>query len=110
MAMPKMIQIRNVRDALHRELMRRAEAEIRSLLRDRHRLEDKDLPDDVTVQNQLLMLIRRLREEKAASHLLITHDLAVVANTCDRVIVMYAGREMEEAKVETLFEDPRRMP
>jgi oligopeptide/dipeptide ABC transporter ATP-binding protein len=62
---------------------------------------------DVTVQNQLLMLIRRLREEKAASHLLITHDLAVVANTCDRVIVMYAGREMEEADVETLFEDPK---
>jgi peptide/nickel transport system ATP-binding protein len=62
---------------------------------------------DVTVQNQLLMLIRRLREEKAASHLLITHDLAVVANTCDRVIVMYAGREMEEADVQALYEDPK---
>jgi oligopeptide/dipeptide ABC transporter ATP-binding protein len=62
---------------------------------------------DATVQNQLLMLIRRLREEKAASHLLITHDLAVVANTCDRVIVMYAGREMEEADVQALFEDPK---
>jgi oligopeptide/dipeptide ABC transporter ATP-binding protein len=62
---------------------------------------------DVTVQNQLLMLIRRLREEKSASHLLITHDLAVVANTCDRVIVMYAGREMEEAGVQTLFEHPK---
>ena len=62
---------------------------------------------DVTVQNQLLMLIRRLRDEKAASHLLITHDLAVVANTCDRVIVMYAGREMEEADVQTLFEDTK---
>jgi peptide/nickel transport system ATP-binding protein len=62
---------------------------------------------DVTVQNQILLLILRLRERRSAAQLLITHDLAVVARTCKRVIVMYAGRVMEETDVGTLFSRPK---
>ena len=61
---------------------------------------------DVTIQAQILDLLRRLKEEVISSILLITHDLGVVAETCDRVGVMYAGNLCEIAKVEDLFETP----
>jgi len=62
---------------------------------------------DVTVQKQLLHLLRDLRERTSASQMLITHDLGVVANICDRVVVMYGGRVMETAGVEAIFDNPR---
>ncbi len=61
---------------------------------------------DVTVQQQILELIRDLRMEMGASSLLITHDLGVIAQNCDRVIVMYAGRIVESAPVRELFAHP----
>lgn len=61
---------------------------------------------DVTIQAQILALIRRLREELELTVLLITHDLGVVAENADHVGVMYAGRLVEEAPVRQLFEDP----
>ena len=62
---------------------------------------------DVTIQAQLLDLIRELKEDVGKSVLWITHDLGVVAELCDRVIVMYAGQVVEEATVEELFLRPR---
>jgi oligopeptide/dipeptide ABC transporter ATP-binding protein len=62
---------------------------------------------DVTIQAQILDLIRRLRDETGTAVILITHDLGVVAETCDRVAVMYAGEIIEQADVETLFTRPR---
>jgi oligopeptide/dipeptide ABC transporter ATP-binding protein len=62
---------------------------------------------DVTVQAQILDLILRLRDERGMSVLLVTHDLGVVAEAADSVAVMYGGRIVEQADVETLFEDPR---
>ncbi len=61
---------------------------------------------DVTVQQQILELIRDMRMEMGASSLLITHDLGVIAQNCDRVIVMYAGRVVESAPVRELFSNP----
>ncbi|MGB6639406.1 MAG: ABC transporter ATP-binding protein, partial [Thermoanaerobaculia bacterium] len=61
---------------------------------------------DVTIQAQILDLLEQLRQELGLAVLLITHDLAVVAETCTRVIVMYAGQVVEEAPVETLFSAP----
>ncbi|HNU11962.1 MAG TPA: ABC transporter ATP-binding protein [Rubrivivax sp.] len=61
---------------------------------------------DVTIQAQILDLIRRLQGELGMALVLITHDLGVVAEACDRVIVMYAGRKVEEASVLELFERP----
>ena len=61
---------------------------------------------DVTVQAQILQLIRELRSEIDASVVLITHDLAVVAEVCDRVAVMYAGNIVEVAEVGELFRNP----
>ena len=61
---------------------------------------------DVTIQAQILDLFRRLKEDVISSILLITHDLGVVAETCDRVGVMYAGNLCEVANVEELFENP----
>jgi peptide/nickel transport system ATP-binding protein len=62
---------------------------------------------DVTIQAQILALILELQRELGMGLVLITHDLGVVAQTAQRVIVMYAGRKVEEADVETLFASPR---
>jgi oligopeptide/dipeptide ABC transporter ATP-binding protein len=62
---------------------------------------------DVTIQAQILDLLRRLQEELGMAILLITHDLGVVAETADRVAVMYAGRIVEYADTEGLFARPR---
>jgi len=62
---------------------------------------------DVTIQAQILDLMRNLKEKTGTSIMLITHDLGVVAEMCDRVIVMYAGQVVEETDVETLFENPK---
>ena len=61
---------------------------------------------DVTIQAQVLELLDRLRREMSMGLLLITHDLGIVSDWADRVIVMYAGRKCEEAPVETLFQTP----
>jgi oligopeptide/dipeptide ABC transporter ATP-binding protein len=62
---------------------------------------------DVTVQRQVLQLMRHLRREFDTAIILITHDLGVVAETCDRVAVMYGGRVVETAPVAELFSHPR---
>jgi oligopeptide/dipeptide ABC transporter ATP-binding protein len=62
---------------------------------------------DVTIQAQILDLLRRLQQEMGMAILLITHDLGVVAEMCEDVIVMYAGRIVEEAAVAELFRHPR---
>ena len=62
---------------------------------------------DVTIQAQILDLLRSLQTELGMSILLITHDLGVVAETCDEVVVMYAGRIVERAATTTLFSAPR---
>ena len=61
---------------------------------------------DVTIQAQILNLVRRLRDDTGMGVLLITHDLGVVAGMANRVVVMYAGLVMEEAPVRTLFAAP----
>jgi len=61
---------------------------------------------DVTIQAQILDLIGRLQKELGTAVILITHDLGVVAETAERVIVMYAGRKVEEAPVAALFASP----
>jgi oligopeptide/dipeptide ABC transporter ATP-binding protein len=61
---------------------------------------------DVTVQAQILDLLRTLQSEMNMSVLLISHDLGIVAETCDRVFVMYAGRIVEKASVVELFQNP----
>ena len=61
---------------------------------------------DVTVQAQILRLLKDLRSEINSSVLLITHDLAIVAEVCDRVAVMYAGNIVEVAEVDELFRNP----
>jgi len=62
---------------------------------------------DVTIQAQILALLRDLQAQFGMSILLITHDLGVVAEMCDSVAVMYAGQIVEQAPVETLFADPQ---
>jgi peptide/nickel transport system ATP-binding protein len=62
---------------------------------------------DVTIQAQILDLMRKLQEEQGTAILLITHDLGIVAETCQRVVVMYAGQIVEEADVLTLFRNPK---
>lgn len=62
---------------------------------------------DVTIQAQILALMKDLQERFGTAVILITHDLGVVAETADRVIVMYAGRKVEEASVLDLFDQPR---
>ncbi len=61
---------------------------------------------DVAVQAQILELLRDLRGEFGMAVLLITHDLGVIAGTCDRVVVMYAGQAVEAAPVEAVFSRP----
>ncbi len=61
---------------------------------------------DVTIQAQILDLMRDLRERTGTSIMLITHDMGVVAEMCDRVVVMYAGQVVEQADVRTLFRNP----
>ncbi|MCA0304111.1 MAG: ABC transporter ATP-binding protein [Proteobacteria bacterium] len=61
---------------------------------------------DVTVQAQVLALLRKLQRESGMAMIFITHDLGVVAEIADRVVVMYAGRKVEEAPVDDLFERP----
>jgi peptide/nickel transport system ATP-binding protein len=61
---------------------------------------------DVTIQAQILDLMLELKEKTGTAIVLITHDLGVVAETTQRVVVMYAGRKVEEAPVEVLFEEP----
>lgn len=62
---------------------------------------------DVTIQAQILKLIKNLNERLNTAVLLITHDLGVVAETCERVIVMYAGKVVEEGPVHLIFKDPQ---
>lgn len=62
---------------------------------------------DVTIQAQILDLMKKLKDENDMSILLITHDLGVVAEMCDRVIVMYAGRIVEEGDVLDIFDHPQ---
>lgn len=62
---------------------------------------------DVTVQQQILALLRELKEQMGSSAILITHDLGVIAQHCDRVVVMYGGRIVERAEVHELFANPR---
>jgi oligopeptide/dipeptide ABC transporter ATP-binding protein len=61
---------------------------------------------DVTIQSQILELLRKLRRERSMSILFITHDLGVVAELCDRVIVMYAGRIVETGSTHAVLQRP----
>jgi oligopeptide/dipeptide ABC transporter ATP-binding protein len=61
---------------------------------------------DVTLEAQILELMRRLRRERGTAILFVSHDLGVVAHVCDRVVVMYAGRTVEEGEVVALYERP----
>jgi peptide/nickel transport system ATP-binding protein len=62
---------------------------------------------DVTIQAQILEVIAKLRREFGAAVILITHDLGIVAETAERVIVMYAGRKVEEGSVQRVFAEPQ---
>jgi peptide/nickel transport system ATP-binding protein len=62
---------------------------------------------DVTIQAQILDLMLEMKERTGAAVMLITHDLGVIAETAQRVVVMYAGRKVEEASVKALFAQPR---
>ncbi|MHC0037863.1 ABC transporter ATP-binding protein [Pseudoneobacillus sp. C159] len=62
---------------------------------------------DVTIQNQILQLMKRLKEKSNMSIMLITHDLGVVAEMADRVVVMYSGQVVEQGDVFTIFENPK---
>lgn len=62
---------------------------------------------DVTTQSQIADLLRRLRDESGASMLYVTHDLALLSEIADRVVVMYAGKIVEEASISELFDSPR---
>ncbi len=62
---------------------------------------------DVTIQSQIIALLARLREERGLAQIMITHNLGVVAELCDRVAVMYAGMIVEEGPIEAIFDGPR---
>ena len=64
---------------------------------------------DVTVQAQILELIQSLQEEMGLSVMMITHDLGVIAETCDDVVVMYAGRVAEKGNTQQIFENPQHL-
>ncbi|MFA1820082.1 ABC transporter ATP-binding protein [Virgibacillus oceani] len=61
---------------------------------------------DVTIQAQILKLMKQIKQDKNMSMLFITHDLGVVAEMCDRVVVMYAGEIVEVAEINELFDNP----
>src|SRR5207244_10928338 len=62
---------------------------------------------DVTIQAQIIELIDRLKDEFNSAVILITHDLGVVADVADEIVVMYAGRVVEQASTRKLFYDPQ---
>jgi peptide/nickel transport system ATP-binding protein len=62
---------------------------------------------DVTIQAQILEELRQLRSESAAGIILVTHDLGVVADIADRIVVMYAGRVVEQGTLDEIFYDPQ---
>lgn len=62
---------------------------------------------DVTIQNQILALMKKLKNETNMSIMLITHDLGVVAEMADRVVVMYSGQVVEQGDIYTIFENPK---
>lgn len=62
---------------------------------------------DVTIQAQILDLMRKLKNEHKSAMIMITHDLGVVAEMCERVIVMYAGKVVEETDVRTIYRNPK---
>ena len=62
---------------------------------------------DVTVQAQILRLLERLNRERDLATILITHDLGVVAEVADRVLVMYAGQVVEQGTLDEIFYDPQ---
>ena len=62
---------------------------------------------DVTIQHQIITLLERLRADRGLAQIVITHNLGVIAELCDRVAVMYAGTIVEEAPVEAIFDEPR---
>ncbi|MEK4538886.1 ABC transporter ATP-binding protein [Peribacillus sp. FSL K6-1552] len=62
---------------------------------------------DVTIQAQILELMKNLNKETDTAIMMITHDLGVVAQMCERVIVMYAGKVIEEGQVQTIFRNPK---
>jgi oligopeptide/dipeptide ABC transporter ATP-binding protein len=62
---------------------------------------------DVTIQAQVLEVLKTVQEETNAATILITHDLGIVAELCDRVLVMYAGKIVESGDVHTIFQKPR---
>ena len=62
---------------------------------------------DATVQAQILELMSEMQKERGMATLLITHDLGVIAEQCDEVVVMYAGRIVERASVKDLFAEPK---
>ncbi|WP_245698267.1 ABC transporter ATP-binding protein [Sporosarcina ureilytica] len=62
---------------------------------------------DVTIQAQILELIKEIRDKQNMSIILITHDLGVVAEMCDEVIIMYAGKVVEKADIRTIFDSPK---
>lgn len=62
---------------------------------------------DVTIQAQILELMKKLNKETDTAIMMITHDLGVVAQMCERVIVMYAGKVVEEGKVQSVFQNPK---
>ena len=62
---------------------------------------------DVTIQAEIIHLLQKLSRERNTAIILVTHDLGIVANFCDRILVMYGGRQMESGSVRTLFKQPR---
>ena len=60
----------------------------------------------MTVQAQILELLKKLTKEKGTSVIMITHDLGVVASMCDRIAIMYAGQIVEEGTVDEIFYEP----
>ena len=62
---------------------------------------------DVTIQAEILALMDRLKRETGTAVMFITHDMSVVAQMADRVVVMYRGNKVEEGTVEQIFEDPQ---